>query len=130
MTQLGSNWRENVAGIPGTPWRWKIWYLLECAKDIEAVMIPISDLVHEDNPFMDTETYDGIVRTMKRIQNANLDYPIIVSECGRILDGRHRVVKAMLNGATHIEVIRFEKNPKPNFIRVEGRDYPYDGPWI
>ena len=35
-------------------------------------------------------------REMKKVQEANLDYPIVVSPFGDIVDGCHRVVKAYL----------------------------------
>lgn len=57
------------------------------------------------------------VMHMKAVNEADLSYPIIIDEDGELMDGRHRLMKAMLEGAETIKVVRFEKNPTP--CRVE-----------
>lgn len=57
------------------------------------------------------------VMHMKAVNEADLSYPIIIDEDGDLMDGRHRLMKAMLEGAETIKVVRFEKNPTP--CRVE-----------
>lgn len=53
---------------------------------------------------------------MRQVQDANLDYPIILDEDGEVMDGRHRIMKALLTGAETIKAVRFEKNPDPDEI--------------
>jgi len=50
---------------------------------------------------------------MKAVNDADLTFPIILDEDGDIMDGRHRVMKAMLLGEESILAVRFDKNPSP-----------------
>ena len=54
-----------------------------------------------------------MVMHVKAILESNLDFPIILDEDGYILDGRHRIMKAILNGESTIKAVRFEENPAP-----------------
>ena len=47
----------------------------------------------------------------ERIRNANLLYPIILGEDGRVLDGMHRVLKVWFSGKNVINAVRFERDP-------------------
>jgi len=62
-------------------------------------------------------TLRQMVMHMRCVHNADLDYPIILDEDGEILDGRHRIMKAMLDGESTIRAVRFDENPSP--CRVE-----------
>jgi hypothetical protein len=42
-----------------------------------------------------------------------LSHPIILDEDGVIMDGRHRVMKALLTEQKTIKVVRFDENPDP-----------------
>lgn len=44
---------------------------------------------------------------------ADLDYPIILSADGDIMDGNHRVMKALANGEKTIKAVRFKSDPLP-----------------
>jgi len=59
-------------------------------------------------------TLREMVMHMKAVNEADLDRPIILDEDGELMDGRHRLMKAMLTGATTIKVVRFDENPMPD----------------
>lgn len=48
---------------------------------------------------------------MQRIINADLNYPIILSEEQLIFDGVHRLVKAKFLNLEYINYVQFEKDP-------------------
>ena len=62
-------------------------------------------------------TLREMVMHMKAVNNADLEKPIILDEDGELMDGRHRLMKAMLEGAPTIKVVRFDENPPPCQIR-------------
>jgi hypothetical protein len=57
-----------------------------------------------------------VVSHVKRIQEADLSSPIILSADGHIMDGMHRVAKAWLLGLTEIQAVQFAQNPEPDQI--------------
>lgn len=50
---------------------------------------------------------------IRAVQDADLSFPIILDEDGEIMDGRHRLMKAILNGDKTIKAVRFDENPTP-----------------
>lgn len=58
-------------------------------------------------------TLREMVMHIKAVNAADLNYPIILDEDGELMDGRHRLMKAMLNGHETIKAVRFEENPSP-----------------
>jgi hypothetical protein len=55
-----------------------------------------------------------------------LAYPIILSAYGRVMDGMHRVVKALMQGRDSIAALQFEVQPKPDFRNCRLKDLSYE----
>ena len=70
-------------------------------------------------------TCRAVMEHARMINEADLSFPIILSSDGRVMDGMHRVIKALLNGVQSIEAVRFDRNPEPDFIDVALDDLPY-----
>ncbi|MGJ3495320.1 hypothetical protein PsalN5692_00590 [Piscirickettsia salmonis] len=71
-------------------------------------------------------TCRNIVEHTKLIQAADLQYPIILCKDGRVMDGMHRVCKALLQELTHINAVQFTAAIKPDFIGINPENLPYD----
>lgn len=54
----------------------------------------------------------------KKIAHADLRYPIILDADGSIMDGAHRVGKAMLEGRSHVQAVRFSVRPEPDVVEL------------
>ncbi len=90
---------------------WSVPRLFELAKSLPVMNIPLDHL----NIY---HKYEGItlrdmVMHMRAVNEADLSFPIILDEDGDIMDGRHRLMRALLTGAKTIKAVRFEKNPTP-----------------
>jgi hypothetical protein len=55
-------------------------------------------------------------------------HPIILSAEGRVMDGMHRVYKALLENRDTIAAVQFERNPAPDYIDADIETLPYDEP--
>ena len=55
----------------------------------------------------------------KRVVEADLQHPVILGPCGGIIDGFHRVVKALVFGQKFVYAVRLEEMPEPDEIREE-----------
>jgi hypothetical protein len=51
---------------------------------------------------------------------------VILSSDGRVMDGMHRVCKALLLGHDTIDAVRFLHDPEPDHIGIPLDDLPYD----
>lgn len=90
---------------------WSVSRLLELSKALPVMNIPLNHLniYHKYGDL----TLRDMVMHMKAVNDADLAYPIIMDEDGDIMDGRHRIMKALLMGVKTIKAVRFEENPTP-----------------
>ena len=51
---------------------------------------------------------------MLDVNNCNLKYPVILAPSGWVMDGWHRVVKAVMQGKKTIKAVRFVTLPEPD----------------
>lgn len=58
-------------------------------------------------------------------KSADLTYPIILSSDGRVMDGMHRVARALLEGETSIRAVQFRQDPPPDHRNCRPDDLPY-----
>ena len=59
-------------------------------------------------------TVKKVLEHYLKIEKANFKYPIIVSRDGMILDGVHRLCRALLDGRKTIPAVKFEIDPEPD----------------
>ena len=57
-------------------------------------------------------TLREIARHCKKINNASLKYPIILNADGSLMDGGHRLCKAILEGRKTIKTVQFTSMPR------------------
>lgn len=90
---------------------WSVARLFELVRELPVMDVPLEHL----NMYNTYEklTLREMVMHMKAVLDADLDKPIILDEDGEIMDGRHRLMKAILHNAETIKVVRFEENPPP-----------------
>ena len=90
---------------------WNISRLFELARDLPVMEVPLD---HLNIAYSYDQLYlREMVMHMKGVNDADLGFPIILDEDGEIMDGRHRVMKALLLGKETIKAVRFEENPSP-----------------
>lgn len=58
-------------------------------------------------------------------QEVDTAYPIIVGPDGRVMDGRHRVVRALLEHRPTIAAYRLRALPPPDYRNCRPEDLPY-----
>ena len=80
------------------------------SKDIPAKNLLIDDLfIGYSNP--SKETLRSFIEHIKMVNDADLKYPILMNEDGEIIDGKHRLAKAILLGHKTIKAKRFIHDP-------------------
>ena len=110
---------------------WNVRRLVELSRDLPREWIPLSAIRELDEPYWSNEgtqilTCREIVDHARLTLDSDLAFPIILSSDGRIMDGMHRVCKALFENRTEIEAVRFVHEPAPDYIGVDPDDLPYD----
>ena len=67
-----------------------------------------------------------IIEHMRLVEAADLAYPILIDAEGKLMDGMHRVAKALLAEYTHIHAQQLPHMPAPDFINVDVDSLPYE----
>lgn len=98
---------------------WFVSRLIAASDDLPVQTMPITAL-NTYNLKPDISTMNTFVDHIKRVLAADLKYPIILDDEGYVMDGRHRIAKALLHGKTTIDFVRFEETPYRDYETGEG----------
>lgn len=98
---------------------WDVANLLEASADLPVVQVPLSQIAELDENYwyLDGQgepTPRSLAEHMKLVAAADLQFPILLCARGRVMDGMHRVTKAVLEGRTTIAGKRFKVTPPPD----------------
>jgi hypothetical protein len=106
--------------IYSTARQWNLKQLWEASENLQVKTIQVSKLwesryknvwcwQHEEE-ILNNEFF---LHHMERVLNADLNYPIILSEENYIFDGVHRLMKAKHLNLEYIQCKQFKKDPIP-----------------
>ncbi len=63
-------------------------------------------------------TLRSIIDHCRRIAKADLGFPVIVGAEGEVMDGKHRLARAVLEHRKHIDVVTFRRDPEPDQVAI------------
>ena len=91
---------------------WDVRRLVELSRGLKARRVRLSGIRElDENHWYAYEgqipTCRSIVEHAKLIDEADLGYPIILDADGRVMDGMHRVCKALRDGESYIQAVKF-----------------------
>jgi len=120
------HFRESPRGLCA----WNIHRLVELSRALIHETVPLSAIRELDEPYWANGvnqrlTCREIVGHARLMLDCDLAFPIILSSDGRVMDGMHRVCKALLEGRSDIEAVRFVHDPEPDYIGIDPDDLPY-----
>lgn len=99
-----------------------LWYtdqLWDQAEGLEPFDLELTSVKELDqNCWFDSRepTLREVAKHFDRMQSVDMAYPIILNEDGSLMDGGHRLCKALLEGKTTIKAVQFREMPKPNRV--------------
>jgi hypothetical protein len=109
---------------------WDVERLIELAKNLEHKDVLLTSIGELDENFWfggagDVPTCRAIAEHIRLINEVDLNFPITLCSRGRVMDGMHRLVKALLEGRASIAAVQFTKTPKPDYVDVYPDELPY-----
>jgi len=109
---------------------WDVHKLVRAARALPVVDVPLTQIAELDENwwYQDPDaipTPRSFADHLKLVDAADLKYPILLCANGRLMDGMHRVVKAVADGRDTIKAVRFDVTPPPDFINASLDDLPY-----
>jgi hypothetical protein len=109
---------------------WDVDHLVDLSRELAPERVPLSEIRELDEPYWSGGenqklTCREITDHTRLMLDCDLHFPVILSKDGRVMDGMHRICKALLEGRTEIEAVRFVHDPDPDYIDVAPDDLPY-----
>jgi hypothetical protein len=98
---------------------WDVDRLVQLAGKLPRKRIPLSQIRELDEAWSgedERHTWRAMLEHVRLIEEADLAFPIILSANGAVMDGMHRVAKAVLQGRTEVDAVQFEKDPEPDHV--------------
>lgn len=71
-------------------------------------------------------TVRRVIDHMRLIAQVDVTHPIILGEDSCVMDGMHRIARAILEERRTIRAVRFIKHPEPDYRNCRPEDLPYD----
>lgn len=109
---------------------WNVSRLVDLASRLTPERVPLSLIRELDEPYWSGGenqrlTCREIVDHARLMMDCDLTFPVILSSDGGVMDGMHRICKALLQGDDSIEAVRFVDDPEPDYVGVHPDDLPY-----
>ncbi len=110
---------------------WDVDRLIRLSAHLPVEDVPLEAVWELDTPYWSfpgdgPTTVREIVTHMRLVQDVDTAYPVILGADGRVMDGMHRIVRAVLDGRRTIRAVRFDVLPEPDFRGCRPEDLPYD----
>jgi hypothetical protein len=114
--------------VNGRKFIWDVHRLVELTRDYPVKEVSLSRIHELDETFwfeIAAPTCRAVALHAKLIEETSLKHPIILSADARVMDGMHRVCKALLEHRATISAVQFERDPEPDYVDADIEALPY-----
>ncbi|MEL3915152.1 hypothetical protein [Aeromonas caviae] len=110
---------------------WDVRRLIRLSRNLPVQAVPLGEIaeldqVHWYGHDAASPTVRSVVAHCQLMMAADLAYPILLDSAGRVMDGMHRVGKALMLGHGHVAARRFAADPAPDYQYCDPEALPYD----
>jgi hypothetical protein len=70
-------------------------------------------------------TVRNVVEHARLMLTADLSYPVILGHDGRVMDGMHRIARALLDGVAEVSAARLPPQPEPDYRNIQPDQLTY-----
>ena len=104
--------------------------LIELSRDLPIEEVAVDSFAEIDTVYwFDADYHRPTIRSVilhaELIRDAGLSHPIILGADGRVMDGMHRIAKALMEGRPTISARRFPVDPEPDHRNCGPADLEY-----
>ena len=109
---------------------WDVDRLIELCRNLPVEEVALASIDEIDTNYWFTDefwppTVRRIVEHVQLVQEVDASYPIILGPGDRVMDGMHRIARAMLDGQSTIYAIRLAVLPPPDYRNCQPKQLPY-----
>ncbi|MDT0262744.1 hypothetical protein [Jatrophihabitans lederbergiae] len=109
---------------------WDVDRLIALSRDLSVEQVTVDSIGEIDTQYWfdgsaEVPTVRKVVEHVRLISEVDTSYPIILGHDGRVMDGMHRIARALLEGRTEIDAVRFPSPPEPDYRSCSPHELPY-----
>lgn len=98
---------------------WIVANLVERAKSLTPFDLPLAAVYSGSDVWDPVTSAYGLAQQMRRVLDVDTSHPIILDQEGFIMDGWHRVARALIDGKSTIKAVRFVETPQPDYLKAD-----------
>jgi hypothetical protein len=113
---------KNGRFINGKGQVWTVARLVEHSKGLPVFDLPLAGIdigVSVFGTTMSKKSARELAEHVTRVNDADLDHPVLMDPDGFIMDGWHRIVKALCLGKQTVKAVRFIELPSYEFTEPD-----------
>lgn len=116
------HFRRGTTGLDA----WDVDRLIALTCNLPVKQTPLSAILQLDSVYWsETMTPRQVAQHVRLTNEVEVQYPIILGADGGVMDGMHRVLRALLEGRDSVAAVQFEVDPTPDYVDVRPEDLPY-----
>ena len=109
---------------------WDVDRLIELSRGLPVERVRIDSIREVDTEYWfdgsaEVPTVRKVAEHARLIAEVDTSYPIILGHDGRVMDGMHRIARAILEGQDEIDAVRFPSPVEPDYRNCLSHDLPY-----
>jgi hypothetical protein len=108
---------------------WDVDRLVELCDGLPVEEVALDDIAEIDSVYWFDEwqrpTVRKVIEHFRLVQDVDMSHPIILGPDGRVMDGMHRVARALLDGQSTIAAVRLSVLPEPDHRDCRPDELPY-----
>jgi hypothetical protein len=109
---------------------WDVDRLIGLSRKLPITDVELSTISEVDSVYWfdatEPPTVRKVVEHCRLIGEVEMSYPIILGPDGRVVDGMHRIARALLEGRQTIRARRLGHLPEPDYRDCRPADLPYE----
>ncbi|MDQ2728413.1 MAG: hypothetical protein M3Y91_11245 [Actinomycetota bacterium] len=108
---------------------WDVDRLIELSRGLPTERVAVESIAEIDTSYWfegsAVATVRKVVEHTKLILEVDLSYPVILGHDGRVMDGMHRIARALMEGRAEIDAVRFPAPLEPDYRSCRPHELPY-----
>jgi predicted amino acid dehydrogenase len=108
---------------------WDVDRLVELSRHLAVEQVELAAVFEIDSVYWFDDwqrpTVRKVVEHFRLVQEVDTSHPIILGPDGRVMDGMHRVARALLEGRRTIAARRLPVLPEPDYRNCRPEELPY-----
>ena len=98
---------------------WVVTNLIAKTKDLVPFDLPLAAIYSGSQVWVPVGSAYGIAHHVRRALDVDTNHPIILCQEGFIMDGWHRVLRALIDKVPTIKAVRFEETPPCDYKKAK-----------